>query len=79
LNDAELHEFAEDPPQVIDNTPKEIRDLVIGMIETLEGHHVPTEHERAMQRRFADIMSERKLYLARLSRAFMSRYPQVVR
>jgi hypothetical protein len=41
--------FAKFGIRVLDNTPEEIRGLVVEMIDRLEGRHVETEEERAMQ------------------------------
>jgi len=57
---------------VVDNTPEEIRDLVIEMMDRLDGLHVETEQERLLQARCADVSATKQLYPARLARVFLS-------
>jgi putative glycosyltransferase (TIGR04372 family) len=60
--------------RIVDNTPEELRDLVIEMIDRLEGPHVDTDEEHALQGRFAKLAASREAYPAKLARAFTSRY-----
>jgi len=61
--------------RVVDNTPEELRELVVEMMDRLEGRHANTEQERAMQARFAELAAIHEAYPAKIARAFMSRYP----
>ncbi len=63
--------------RVVDNTPAELRELVVEMMDRLEGRHAETEHERAMQARFAEIAAAHEVYPARIARAFLSRHPDL--
>jgi putative glycosyltransferase (TIGR04372 family) len=61
--------------RIIDNSPEELGDAAIEMMDRLEGRHGDTEQERAMQARFAELAAARGMYPIKLARAFMSRYP----
>jgi putative glycosyltransferase (TIGR04372 family) len=61
--------------RVVDNTPEELRELVIEMMDRSEGGHAETEQERALQARFAEIAATHDVYPAKMARAFMARYP----
>src|SRR5205823_4775167 len=63
--------------RVADNTPEELRELVIEMMDRLEGRHSETEQERMMQARFAEIAATYSVYPVKLARALMSRYPDL--
>jgi putative glycosyltransferase (TIGR04372 family) len=58
--------------RVIDNTPEELRDLVVEMMDRLEGRHVETEQERAFNARFAQLAISHHLYPVKIARAFIS-------
>jgi putative glycosyltransferase (TIGR04372 family) len=58
--------------RVIDNTPDELRDLVVEMMDRLEGRHVETERERAFNARFAQLAISHHLYPVKIARAFLS-------
>ncbi len=70
--------FAKFGIRVMDNTPEELRELVVEMIDRLEGRHGETEHERAMQMRFAELAATHQFYPVNIARAFMSRYPSLL-
>ena len=61
--------------RVIDNSPEELRDVAVEMMDRLEGRHEDTEQESATQARFADLAATREMYPIKLARAFTSRYP----
>jgi len=61
--------------RVIDNSPEELRDVAVEMMDRLDGRHKDSEQESAMQARFADLAAKREMYPIKLARAFMSRYP----
>jgi hypothetical protein len=48
--------------RVVDNAPEEIRELVIEMMDRLEGRHPETEQERSMQARFAETAATHEVY-----------------
>jgi putative glycosyltransferase (TIGR04372 family) len=62
---------------VIDNSPEELRELVIEMLDRLDGRHTQTMQECAMQERFAQTAAAYELYPVRIARAFMSRHPDL--
>src|SRR5229473_7599371 len=64
--------FAKFGIRVLDNTPEEIRGLVVEMIDRLEGRHVETEKERATQVQFAELAATQEFYPVKIARAFMS-------
>ncbi len=61
--------------RVIDNTPDELCELVIEMINRLEGRHVETAEERATQAQFAGLGATYQFYPVKIARAFMSSIP----
>jgi putative glycosyltransferase (TIGR04372 family) len=61
--------------RVVDNSPEELRELVIEMMDRLDGRHTETAQERAMQECFAKTAAVYELYPVRIARAFMSRHP----
>jgi hypothetical protein len=63
--------------RVVDNTPEELRELVIEMLDRLEGRHAEVEHERVLQTRFDELAAARQFYPVRIARAFMSRHPDL--
>ena len=63
--------------RVIDNSPEELRELVIEMMDRLDGRHTETMQECAMQERFAQTAAAHELYPVRIARAFMSRHPDL--
>ncbi len=69
--------FAKFGIRVLDNTPEEIRGLVVEMIDRLEGRHVETEKERATQVQFAELAATQEFYPVKIARAFMSGYPDL--
>jgi putative glycosyltransferase (TIGR04372 family) len=69
--------FAKFGIRIVDNTPEELRELVSEMIDRLEGRHVDTEQERAMQLRFAELAATHQFYPVKIARALMSRHPDV--
>ena len=62
---------------VIDNTPEELRDLVIEMMDHLEGKYPPTEQERALQESFTNLAAAFRVYPVKIAHAFMSKYPDL--
>ena len=64
--------------RVLDNTPEELRELVIEMLDRLECRHTETEQERALQVRFGETMANRDLSPVKIARAFMSRHPDLI-
>ena len=70
--------FAKFGIRVVDNTPEELRELVVEMIDRLEGRHAETEQERAIQARFAELAATHRFYPVKIARAFMSRYPNLL-
>jgi hypothetical protein len=63
--------------RVVDNTPEELRELVLEMMDRLEGLHADTEQEHALQAHFAELAASHEAYPAKIARAFMSRYPDL--
>lgn len=63
---------------VQDNTPDEIRDAVIEMLERLDGTCQYTETQRDGQSRFRQIADAAKLYPATVARGFIDRYPNLM-
>jgi putative glycosyltransferase (TIGR04372 family) len=63
--------------RVIDNSAQELRELVIEMMDRIEGKHLETEQERAAQAHFAQVAAVHNLYPARIARCFLSRHPQL--
>ncbi len=61
--------------RVIDNSPEELSDLVIEMMDRLDGRYADTEQERESQARFAELAAAHQFYPVRIARAFLSRYP----
>jgi putative glycosyltransferase (TIGR04372 family) len=72
-----IEAFATMGIRVVDNAPEELRDLVIEMMDRLEGKYVPTEQERTLQRNFANLAAALRVYPVRLARAFMSKHPDL--
>jgi putative glycosyltransferase (TIGR04372 family) len=70
--------FAKKGVHVVNNTPEDLCDLVVEMMDRLEGKHVETDHERALQARFAELATAHQLYPARLARSFMSNHPHLL-
>jgi putative glycosyltransferase (TIGR04372 family) len=64
--------------RVVDDTPEELRELVIEMMDRLEGRHEEIEHERALQTHFSELAAAHQFYPVRLARAFLSRYPNLL-
>ncbi len=62
---------------IIDNTLEELRELVIEMMDRLDGRHVATEQEEILQARFAQAAAAERVYPVKIARAFMSRYPDL--
>lgn len=71
-----IRAFAKFDVRVVDNTPDELRELVIEMINRLEGQHAETEEERATQAQFAALAATYQFYPVKIARVFMSKYPQ---
>jgi putative glycosyltransferase (TIGR04372 family) len=69
--------FAKVGVRVVDNTPEELRELAVEMMDRLEGQHKETERERIMQSQFAELAATRQFYPVKVARAFLSRYPDV--
>jgi putative glycosyltransferase (TIGR04372 family) len=69
--------FASTGIRVVDNSPEELRELVIEMMDRLDGRHAETEHERLLQARFAEVAAAHEVYPARIARAFLSRHPDL--
>ena len=63
--------------RVIDNTPEELRELAVEMIDRLEGRQAETAQERAMQARFAQLAETYEIYPVKMARAFLSRHSAV--
>jgi putative glycosyltransferase (TIGR04372 family) len=72
-----IRAFAKFGISVVDNTPEELRDLIIQMIDRVEGRDAETQQERALQAQFNDLAATHQFYPAKLSRAFMCRYPDL--
>jgi hypothetical protein len=60
--------------RVIDNTSEELRELVVEMMDRVEGRHTEVENERTLQACFARLAAADGVYRARIARAFMSRH-----
>jgi putative glycosyltransferase (TIGR04372 family) len=69
--------FAKLGIRVVDNTPEELRDLAVEMIDRSAGRHVETDQERQLQARFAELAATHAFYPVRIARAFMSRHPDL--
>jgi len=69
--------FAVKGIRVVDNTPEELRDLVIEMMDRLDGRHVDPEEQHALQGHFAELAVIHEVYPARLARAFVSKYREL--
>jgi putative glycosyltransferase (TIGR04372 family) len=63
--------------RVIDNTPEELRELVIEMMDRLEDRYVTTEQEKILQARFAEAAAAERVYPVKIARAFLSRHPDL--
>ena len=63
--------------RVVDNTSEELRELVIEMIDRLEGRCQEAEYERALQARFNQLVAAHDLYPARIAQAYLSRHPDL--
>jgi hypothetical protein len=63
--------------RVIDNSAEELRELVIEMVDRIEGRHSETVQERAAPAHFAKIAAVHNLYPARVASCFLSRHPQL--
>jgi putative glycosyltransferase (TIGR04372 family) len=74
-----IEALAEMGIRVVDNTPQELRELVIEMMERLEGRYSETDEEREMQTCFAELATTHEAYPAKIARAFISRYPDLLR
>ena len=70
--------FAKFGIHIVDNTPEELRELVIEMIDRLEGRHAETEQKRAIQARFTELAAIHQFYPVNIARAFLSRYPSLL-
>jgi putative glycosyltransferase (TIGR04372 family) len=70
-----IEAFATMGIRVIDNTPEELRDLVIEMMDRLEGKYSLTEHERALHASFANLAAALRVYPIKIAAAFMRKYP----
>jgi putative glycosyltransferase (TIGR04372 family) len=70
-----INAFAAMGIRVIDNSPEELRDLVMEMMGRLDGRHADTKRERESQVRFAELAAAKEFYPVRIARAFVSRYP----
>jgi putative glycosyltransferase (TIGR04372 family) len=67
--------FAAMGVRIVDNTPEELRELVIEMMDRLEGRHAETDQELASQAHFAEMAVTSGVYPVKLARAFTSRHP----
>jgi putative glycosyltransferase (TIGR04372 family) len=63
--------------RVVDNSCEELRDLIIQMIDRLDGRDTETEQERVLQTQFNELAAAHQFYPVRVARAFMSRYPDL--
>jgi putative glycosyltransferase (TIGR04372 family) len=72
-----IEAFATMGIRVIDNTPEELRDLVIEMMDRLEGKYSLTEHERALQASFANLAVALRVYPIKIAAAFTRNYPDL--
>jgi putative glycosyltransferase (TIGR04372 family) len=64
--------------RVVDNTPEELRELVIEMIDRLEGRHEEIDHERALQTHFAELAAAHQFYPVKIARPFLSSHPELL-
>ena len=64
--------------RVLDNSPQELRDLVVEMLDRLEGRHAETEQERASQARFAQMALACDLSPVKIARTFTSRHADLL-
>jgi putative glycosyltransferase (TIGR04372 family) len=71
--DASGHLFDSAGIRIIDNSPTQLRELVVEMMDRLQGRHVETEQERAFQARFSELAIAQNLYPVKIARAFLSR------
>jgi putative glycosyltransferase (TIGR04372 family) len=60
--------------RVVNNTPEELRELVVEMMGRFEGRHAEVEDERTLQACFAGLAAAHGVYPARIARAFISRH-----
>jgi putative glycosyltransferase (TIGR04372 family) len=67
--------FASMGIHVLDNTPEELRTLVVEMMDRLDGSYTENEQQRAAQASFNALAAEHQFYPATLARAFAARYP----
>ena len=70
--------FAKFGIRIGDNTPEELRELVIEMMDRSEGRHAETEQERTLQARFAETAATYEVYPVKMARTFMGRYPDLI-
>jgi putative glycosyltransferase (TIGR04372 family) len=64
--------------RVVDNTPEELRELVIEMMDRLEGRHEEIDHERALQTHFAELAAAHQFYPVKIARPFLSSHPELL-
>jgi putative glycosyltransferase (TIGR04372 family) len=57
--------------RVVDNSPEELRDLVVEMMDRLDARHVETDDEQLLQARFAEITAAHEVYPVKIARAIM--------
>jgi putative glycosyltransferase (TIGR04372 family) len=69
--------FAAIGVRVVDNTPEEICEVVIEMMDRLEGRLSESEHEREVQACFAEIAATYDVYPVKLARTFVSKCPDL--
>lgn len=62
---------------VVDNSPEEIVDLVVEMLERIDGTVVYTDSQRQAQQRFAEISNQGSMYPSLIARGFINRYPEL--
>ncbi|MEG4166775.1 tetratricopeptide repeat protein [Microcoleus sp. S13_C3] len=71
--------FASVGVKVVDNTPQEINDLVLEIIERLEGTIHYAEYERLLQEQFNKLVDPDGIYGgARIGRAFLGKYAHLL-
>jgi putative glycosyltransferase (TIGR04372 family) len=73
-----IHAFAKRKIQVVDNTPEELRDLIIQMMDGLEGRDFETQQQHAMQTQFDQLADIHQFYPVKIARVFTSCYPELL-
>ena len=76
------HQFEESGIRLMENTPDDIRDLAIEMLDTVEGKALYTAEDEMLQQRFASLLGPGHFTFgsgARIGRDFLRKYSHLLR